>query len=93
MKIAVGIVVLAGLAACASPESMYYEVAQSSSHATVIRANIGNMDRQSKEIGLMRVQMDAMAIKECVGDMALANERISTGGPYYTWLERTYDCL
>lgn len=88
---------IASLSACTfNPESMFYEVSQSNANGVVIQANIGNMDRQSQEVAQMTAHMDGMAIRECKGlgksASSLTNQRISTAGPYYTWLERTYSC-
>lgn len=97
MKKLVGVAALAGLTACASPESMYYEVSQRSVDSVVIQANKGNIKPDDPIIAGMKSHMDNMAANECQKmkktGAAFQSERQFRGGPYYSWLERTYSCV
>ena len=90
------ILALAALAACASPEGMFYEVTQRGADTVSIQANVGNMDQQSAFVAQMRDHMDGMAVKECQGlgkkGARVINEVTRTAGPYQTWTERAYRC-
>lgn len=83
---------LVGLAACATPDKMYYEVVERGRNTVAIQANIGNMNRQSDMVNGIRAKIDEMARTECQGNADFTGESIHTAGPYYTWLERSYDC-
>lgn len=85
------------IGACSvKPEAMFYEVTQRSANGVTIQANIGNLDRQSSFMAQMQAHMDGMAGVECEGlgrgSANVTNQNISTSGPYYTWMTRTYSC-
>ncbi len=86
-----------GLAACATPENMFYEVTERTADGVSIHVNKGNMDLNSDMVARMLVHMDGMALSECQGKgKRLARqdrERAYTTGPYYSWIERTYTCI
>ncbi|MDE4297135.1 hypothetical protein PXK56_18280 [Phaeobacter gallaeciensis] len=96
MRNLVLVLALTGLAACASPEGMYYEVTQRGADTVSIQANVGNMNRQSPVFAQMMTHMDGMAVEECRGagkkEARVTNEWTRTAGPYHTWVERSYAC-
>lgn len=83
---------LVGLAACVTPDKMYYEVVERGRDSVAIQANIGNMGRHSDMVNGIRAKIDEMARAECQGDAEFTGESIRTAGPYHTWLERLYGC-
>jgi hypothetical protein len=96
MRLLIGLAALAGLAACASPESMFYEVTRRSADAVNYQVNIGNMNRQSSEVADILAHMDGLATTECqnMGKQSarMTDEWTRTSGSYYTWVERAYRC-
>lgn len=90
-------VALTGHAACTpNPEAFFYEVTQRTAGGVSIQVNKGNTDLQSTAVEQMLTHMDGMAIKECEGlgksGATVTAERNYTTGPYYSWIERTYQC-
>lgn len=88
---------LAVLTACSvGPEKMFYEVTQRTTNGFSIQANKGNMDMMSEMVAQMRVHMDKMAVSECQGmgknEAVRISERQYTTGPYYSWIEQSYNC-
>lgn len=96
MRKPIGIAALAGLAACASPEKMHYEVTQRGTNTVSLQMNVGNMDRESEMVSKMLSHMDGLAVSECrnMGKASahVTNQTARTTGPYYSWIERSYDC-
>ena len=87
---------LVGLTACATHEGFIYEVTDSSPEEVRIQVHKNSSNMSPDKVAKRDAHMLSLARRACrghgKGEARFKREYTYTGGLYYSWLVKVYDC-